>query len=331
MTDTVTFCRVCAGSLTEADTACPQCGAPRNPTPPGGWPRAVFSGLLSLLMPGLGHVHARAWRLGVAVFGVNVLAGLVLRGLLRLPPAPSLVMLAFAIAAAALVFWAWAAVDAVRRTRRPQTTTRPPWFRSTWVAAVVMVSISLAVGFGIPSRWKSFSIPAGSMIPTLMVGDHIVAFKSLTPTLPDYGDVIVFELPRDPSIFYIKRVVGLPGDRIQMIHGQLTINGQQAVREPAGDYPVANGNPAILKRYLESLPGGPPHQILKASDDGPLNDTGEYAVPEGTVFVLGDNRENSLDSRARQAVGFVPISRILGPAGTIFWSRDLGRIGRRAQ
>jgi signal peptidase I len=190
--------------------------------------------------------------------------------------------------------------------------------------------------------FEPFNIPSGSMIPTLLVGDYLFVSKysygysrfslPLSPplfsgrifgSLPARGDVAVFKLPRDNSTDYIKRIVGLPGDRIQMKGGQLFINGEQVAREAIGDYIAEGDGPRMqLKEYLETLPGGKKHDILKASDDGPLDNTQEYHVPEGYVFAMGDNRDNSLDSRVLNAVGFVPVENLVGRAEFIFFSID---------
>jgi signal peptidase I len=190
--------------------------------------------------------------------------------------------------------------------------------------------------------FEPFNIPSGSMIPTLLVGDYLFVSKysygysrfslPLSPplfsgrifgSLPVRGDVAVFKLPRDTSVDYIKRIIGLPGDRIQMKGGQLFINGTQVERTPDGDY-VADGDgpKMLLKRYVETLPGGRQHFILKASDDQPLDNTQEYKVPDGYVFAMGDNRDNSLDSRVQNAVGFIPLENLVGRAEFLFFSVD---------
>ncbi len=191
--------------------------------------------------------------------------------------------------------------------------------------------------------FEPFNIPSGSMIPTLLVGDYLFVSKfsfgysryslpgflqvplsgRLFGALPKRGDVAVFKLPRDPSIDYIKRIIGLPGDTIQMIHGQLTINGTAVNRQPAGTYEAGGEGPTmLLKRYVETLPNGVKHYILKASDDQPLDNTPEYKVPAGFVFAMGDNRDNSQDSRVMNAVGFIPVDNLVGRAEFIFFSID---------
>lgn len=189
---------------------------------------------------------------------------------------------------------------------------------------------------------EPFNIPSGSMIPTLLVGDYLFVSKwsygysrysfPFSPDLfegrivgnqPRRGDVVVFKLPRDTSIDYIKRIVGLPGDRIQVRNGQLYINGAEVPRQPAGECRAEDeGRMMVAKRYIESLPDGPTHAICKTTDEGFANNTQEYDVPAGMVFAMGDNRDNSQDSRYVDAVGFIPLQNLVGRAEFIFLSID---------
>src|SRR4051812_32105878 len=198
--------------------------------------------------------------------------------------------------------------------------------------------------------YEPFNIPSGSMVPTLLVGDYLFVSKfsygfsrySLPFGLPLFsgriylpfsqrpqrGDVAVFKLPTDPSTDYIKRIVGLPGDHIQMRHGQLYINDQQVTRKPAGDYIYEeNGSSVVLHRYIEQLPRGPSeapyeHPIIKIGDNGPLDNTQVYEVPADHYFAMGDNRDNSQDSRVLSAVGYVPAENLVGKAQFLFFSTD---------
>ncbi len=187
---------------------------------------------------------------------------------------------------------------------------------------------------------EPFNIPSGSMIPTLLVGDYLFVEKysygysrysfpfspplfsgRILGSVPKRGDVVVFALPRDPSIDYIKRIIGLPGDRIQVIHSRLFINGHECPRTADGTYTETDEGPPIeMRRYIETLPNGVTHSILQASDDGPLDNTGVYTVPPGFVFAMGDNRDNSEDSRVLSAVGYIPIENLIGKAEFIFFS-----------
>ncbi len=189
---------------------------------------------------------------------------------------------------------------------------------------------------------EPFNIPSGSMIPTLLVGDYLFVEKysygfsryslpfspplfegRIFGSLPRRGDVVVFALPRDPSIDYIKRIIGLPGDTIQVIHSRLFINGKEMPRQRDGTFTMTGqGPPIVMRRYIETLPGGVRHSILQESNDGPLSNTGVYKVPPGFVFAMGDNRDDSEDSRVLSAVGYIPLENLVGRAGFIFFSID---------
>ncbi len=200
--------------------------------------------------------------------------------------------------------------------------------------------------------FESFNIPSGSMIPTLLVGDYLFVSKyaygysrfslPFSPDLfegrvlghvPHRGDVAVFRFTQDNSVDYIKRIVGLPGDHVQMRGGELYINGIEVPRDDLGDYVATDENDTRMqgRRYLEILPGsagrGPvPHQILKLTNEGQYNNTPDYVVPAGYFFAMGDNRDNSADSRfmgtESDDLGYVPMQNLVGHAEFIFFSVD---------
>jgi signal peptidase I len=192
--------------------------------------------------------------------------------------------------------------------------------------------------------YEPFNIPSASMVPTLLVGDYLFVSKfsygythfslpfsppifsgRLLATLPKRGDVVVFKLPRDGETDYIKRLIGLPGDTIQMIDGILHINGQPMGRVRVADYldHLPNGSVMAFPQYDETLPEGRVHHIIEQlGDTGPLDNTGVYTVPPGYYFMMGDNRDNSLDSRVPSEVGFVPFENLIGRAEFIFFSTD---------
>lgn len=242
-----------------------------------------------------------------------------------------------------------AAVEAEREALRARRTRQPLWLEYTAGLFPVILVVFVLRSFVA----EPFKIPSESMLPTLVVGDLILVNKFVygvrlpvihTKVLdvrePARGDVMVFRFPQDPSVDYIKRVVGIPGDQVTYQDKLLTINGRPVALEPAGEFADAR-RLTLYDQYSETL-GDVSHKILtdleKPSDIQPVfrfphYDSCRYSargvtctVPPGHYFMMGDNRENSLDSRFW---GFVPEENIVGKAFFIWMNfSDLGRIGR---
>ena len=205
----------------------------------------------------------------------------------------------------------------------------------TIVYAVLIALVIRTVAF------EPFNIPSESMLPTLLVGDYLFVSKYaygyskhslpwIRPDIdgrvigrtPDRGDVAVFKLPSDGSTDYIKRIVGLPGDRIQMKDGQLFINDRAVERERVGDFNSRRGQ---VRQYRETMPNGRSYMTLDLRDRGQNDDTELFVVLEDHYFAMGDNRDNSLDSRVdgrRGGVGFVPAENLVGRAEILFFSTN---------
>ena len=191
--------------------------------------------------------------------------------------------------------------------------------------------------------YEPFNIPSGSMIPTLLIGDYLFVSKfsygysryslpwglplfsgRIFASQPDRGDVVVFKLPTDNSTDYIKRLVGLPGDTIQVKGGILNINGKPVTRKLVGPaiLPDDDGYPVQATEYIETLPNGRKHRIWERSDHDMLDNTPVYHVPAGHYFAMGDNRDSSQDSRVLSAVGYVPFENLVGRAEFLFFSHN---------
>jgi signal peptidase I len=194
---------------------------------------------------------------------------------------------------------------------------------------------------------EPYYVPSASMEPTLDIGDHLLANKfaygysrysnffgvgpasdkRLFEKMPERGDVVLFRLPRDPSDTLVKRVIGLPGDKIQVQGGRLLINGEVLPlrRDGQGVMESGDGSTLTAARFVETLPGGREHPIYKLSWRGEANDTPVYEVPPGHLFMMGDDRDNSLDSRFSAesgGVGLVPMENVVGRAEFLLWSWD---------
>ncbi len=211
-------------------------------------------------------------------------------------------------------------------------------------ALIVLVVIAAKTAIAEP-----YYVPSGSMEPTLQIGDELLATKfpygyssaslPIFVTLPDTprilgalphrGDIVVFRWPGDRSQIWVKRVIGLPGDRIAMRNGRLWINDQPVGLQPdgTGQDEAEDGSRRPVARYIETLPGGRTHTIFKHSTIGPFDNTPEVVVPPDHLFVMGDNRDNSADSRIpvdMGGVGILPVSDLVGRVDALVGSWDLG-------
>ena len=213
-------------------------------------------------------------------------------------------------------------------------------FGETIRTVVYAVAIALLIRV---FAYEPFNIPSRSMEPTLLVGDYLFVSKfsygysryslpwglplfngRIFAEMPERGDVAVFKLPKDNQTDYIIRIIGLPGDSIQVVNGLLHINGAPVQREQVAELgnPSHTGFPARVTEYIETLPNGRKHRVWEQGDNNMLDNTPVYTVPEGHFFAMGDNRDNSTDSRVLSEVGYVPFANLVGRAEFLFFSHD---------
>ena len=192
---------------------------------------------------------------------------------------------------------------------------------------------------------EPFNIPSGSMKPNLLVGDFIFVSKwsygyskhsfpfsipiipgKIFSKMPHRGDVVVFKTPQDNRTDYIKRVIGLPGDKILIRQGNIILNDKLIYRKKIEDFIDTDKNSSIkrIRKYKEYL-FDKEIEVLDITDDGIVDNTQQFSVPEGYFFVMGDNRDNSQDSRFINTVGFIPIENLVGKARFIFFSLENSR------
>jgi signal peptidase I len=211
-----------------------------------------------------------------------------------------------------------------------------------WRETLKTIAYALAIALIVRTFcYQPFNIPSGSMKSTLLVGDYLFACKfcygysrysfpfgilpfkgRLFGAQPQRGDVVIFKLPRDNATDYIKRVIGLPGDEISVREGIVYVNGQALPQTPAGFYVGPEEEWRPKPRYVETLPNGVQHYVLHWPREADLDNAGPFEVPAGHYFMMGDNRDDSIDSRvsARYGVGYVPYENLIGPAALVFFS-----------
>jgi signal peptidase I len=288
-----------------------------------GRPReAVIWAAASLVAPAL---------LGLAVLALAEWGVIGEPGWLRLLPWAAAVLVAA---------WAWRVA-----ARSREVAQGPPrrllGYLLLWLVPIL---VALTLRFAVVQPFRN---PSGSMQPALSVGEYFVVTKwsygysrysaspfdglfppgRIFPREPQRGDLVVFRPVSEPDRDFIKRLVGLPGDRIQMIAGALQINGEAVARQPLGEIEIAGGDGVAerVQAHRETLPNGVSYTTLDRFPDSELDNTREYVVPEGHYFMLGDDRDTSADSRVPSIMGYVPFDNLVGRVSLIIGAPDRRR------
>jgi len=280
-----------------------------------------LAAFLSLLGAGLGHLYCGRLRKAVCLILIYIIATLTFDNLFSLSSSLGYYLSFLLIG---VVFQTYCIIDSWLIAKRFRSS-EIRWF-NRWYVYFGMILLFVTVNvFGLPrmeTKWRTFYSASVSMEPTLPLGERWYArIGTFQNGLPDRGKVIIFRNPQHPEQEWVRRLVGLPGDMIQLIDGQLHINGSRIERHQ--ELQTKNGP----IQYREVFPNDSSHLVLEHSDDKPSDQTDVYIVPNGHIFVLGDNRDRTKDSRNSE-LGTIPVENLIGTAEIIYWSNDMDRIGK---
>jgi signal peptidase I len=287
----------------------------------------IVPALLSLICPGLGDFAKGRRRRAYSFTGCFFVVQL---SLFTPPVDLALLGIAIALVFVGLLTWPLSIASALQRSGGDAPA--PPWYGI--VAYFVAVWVSLGLIDAMPvGRWGMNTAAGGSQMPTILVGEDFAVWKNYFASRePQRGDVVAIDGVSEHKVRYIKRIVGTPGDQVQMVKGRLVLNGSAVPRALVAEHTADRSR---YFEYEETLPGGARYRIIEVSDEGMLDNTPPVRVPVGYYFVLGDNRDNSLDSRIADKAfmprGVVPREAIRDKPTIIAFSSDWSRIGKSVQ
>jgi signal peptidase I len=282
---------------------------------------------LSLVSTGLGHLYCGRIVRGVALFCASLLFAPFAIALALLAPATP-VLVALILGFVAVVgLYLFAVIDAWRLARATEGSFTPHDYNNSVVylllGLVGLIYPAAALAYLRGHVFEAFYVPSSSMVPTILDGDRVLANKVALASMPQRGDVVIFRVPSRRGQNWIKRVIGLPGDRVAVRGGEVFVNGKKLERDRMPDSHLgALGKQVRGKVYTETL-AGRRYLIQLGGGEERAADFAEKTVPEGCYFLLGDNRDNSLDSRE---LGFIARHDVVGEVTYVYlpaesWSR----------
>jgi signal peptidase I len=277
--------------------------------------------ILSLAATGLGQVYCRRIVRGLGLFFGSLLFTPVIVMAALLPPATAVLVGLIVALLLVLGVYVFAVLDAFRLARHGRHDAQPKDYNHPLVYALfILVGMTYAAGglyFIRSNVFEAFAIPTASMAPTLLTGDRFLVNKTTYQRrFVRRGDEVVFRVPSQPGLTWARRIIGLPGDTVEVKSNQVFVNGQQLPKEPAPRASLGAAAPEVQGELFEETNAGRRYRIVFAADSKPLPDYAKAKVPDGTCFVLGDNRNNSRDSRE---LGFVALGDLLGEVQYRYW------------
>lgn len=277
--------------------------------------------ILSLAATGLGQIYCGRLVRGLVLFLGSLLFAPAIVVAALLPPA-TIVLIGLILALLTVLgVYVFAVVDAFRLARRGRDLFQSMDYNHPLIyALIILVGLTYSAG-GVylirSSVFEAFAIPTASEVPTLLPGDRVLVNKTTYQRrFVRRGDVVVFRVPSERELTWVKRVIALPGDTVEVKANEVIVNGRQLPREPAPRASLGTAAQEVSGELFEETNAGHRYRILFAADTKPLPDYPKAKVPDGMCFVLGDNRNKSRDSRT---MGFVALGDVLGDVQHRYW------------
>ena len=277
-----------------------------------------IASLLSIITPGLGSLYVSKIKFFYYIYASFIILSL----LVTLDN----LYVSYISAFLGLLLWFCSIIISFVQAKKIKEVDKKDLKKKYFYIIFIIALISVNIFTSGNSKFRAFSIPASSMEPTLHPGDKIITSKNYyVNNEVNYGDLVVFKTP--DGVNWIKRVIGLPNDTIRMVDGKVELNGEIVPQIQVDDYVLSEYPDYEIRRYRETL-NNAQYEVLNLTDEGVADNTDVYEIPSDHYFMMGDNRDNSNDSRFFSVVGFVHKDEILHKPKIIYWSKDFSRLGK---